>query len=64
MKGRGWVFEFFRCSDDFILQKFHLLGLMPVCVGLIMASCLFLSGPPITSGVQWARKVYAAAAEK
>ncbi len=43
-------FEFFRGSDDFILQKVYLLRLMPVC-GLIMASCLFLSDPPITSGV-------------
>jgi hypothetical protein len=45
------VFEFFRGSNDFIVQKVHLLRLMPVCVGLIMVSCLFLLVPLITSGV-------------
>jgi hypothetical protein len=46
------VFEFFRGSNDFIVQKVHLLRLMPVCVGLIMVSCLFLLVPLITIGVQ------------
>jgi hypothetical protein len=45
------VFEFFRGSNDFIVQKVNLLRLMPVCVGLIMVSCLFLLVPLITSGV-------------
>jgi len=45
------VFEFFRGSNDFVVQKVHLLRLMPVCVGLIMVSCLFLLVPLITSGV-------------
>ena len=45
------MFEFFRGSNDFIVQKVHLLWLMPVCVGLIMVSCLFLLVPLITSGV-------------
>ena len=35
------MFEFFRGSNDFLLQKVHLLRLMPVCVGLILVSCLF-----------------------
>jgi hypothetical protein len=43
--------EFFRGFDDFIIEKVYLLRLMPVCVGLIMVSCLFLSFPPMTSGV-------------
>ena len=30
------MFEFFRGSNDFIVQKVYLLRLMPVCVGLIM----------------------------
>ncbi len=50
-KGRSWFLNFFRGSNDFIIQKVHLLRLMPVCVGLILFSCLFLSAPPITSGV-------------
>jgi hypothetical protein len=33
------------------LQKVYLLRLMPVCVGFIIVSCLFLSVPPNTSGV-------------
>jgi hypothetical protein len=45
------VFEFFRGSNDFIVQKVYLLRLMPVCVGLIMVSCLFLLVPLIKSGV-------------
>ncbi len=45
------MFEFFRGSNDFIVQKVNLLRLMPVCVGLIMVSCLFLLVPLITSGV-------------
>ncbi len=45
------MFEFFRGSNDFIVQKVHLLRLMPVCVGLIMVICLFLLVPLITSGV-------------
>jgi hypothetical protein len=35
-----------------ILQKVYLLRLMPVCVGLIMVSCLCLSVLPTTSGVK------------
>ncbi len=45
------MIEFFRGSNDFIVQKVHFLRLMPVCVGLIMVSCLFLLVPLITSGV-------------
>jgi hypothetical protein len=45
------VFEFFRGHNDFIVQKVYLLRLMPVCVGLIMVSCLFLLVPLNTSGV-------------
>ncbi len=45
------VFEFFRGSYDFIVQKVDLLRLMPVCGGLIMVSCLCLLVPLITSGV-------------
>jgi hypothetical protein len=45
------VFEFFRGYNDFIVQKVYLLRVMPVCVGLIMDSCLFLLVPLITSGV-------------
>jgi hypothetical protein len=41
--------EFFRGSNDFIVQKVYLLRLMPACVCLIMVSCLFLLGPLITS---------------
>jgi hypothetical protein len=37
------VFEFFRGFNDFIIQKVYLLRFMPVCVGLTMVSCLFLS---------------------
>ncbi len=44
-------FLIFCGSYDFIIQKVHLLRLMPVCVGLILVSCLFLSAHPITSGV-------------
>jgi hypothetical protein len=44
------VFEFFRGSNDFTVQKVYLLRLMPVCVGLIIVSCLFLLVPLITSG--------------
>jgi hypothetical protein len=38
--GTRLVFEFFRGSNDFIVQKVYvyLLLLMPVCVGLIMVS--------------------------
>ncbi len=39
------VFEFFRGFIDFIVQKVHLLRLMPVCVGLIVVCCLFLLVP-------------------
>jgi hypothetical protein len=39
------VFEFFRGSNDFIVQKVYLLRLMPVSVDLIMVSCLFLLVP-------------------
>ncbi len=45
------MFEFFRGSNDFTVQKVHLLQLMSVCVGLIMVSCLFFPAPLITSGV-------------
>ncbi len=45
------MFEFFRGSNDFIVQKVDLLRLMPVCVGLILVSSLFLLVPLITSGV-------------
>jgi hypothetical protein len=31
-KGR-LIFEFFRGTDDFIVQKVNFLRLMPVCVG-------------------------------
>ncbi len=48
--GTWLVFEFFK-RLDFILQKVSLLRLMLIWVGLIMVSCLFLSVPPITSGV-------------
>ncbi len=41
IEGTRLVFKFFRGSDDFIMQKVYLLRLMPVCVGLIMVSCLF-----------------------
>ncbi len=50
-KGRTWFLNFFRGSNDFIIQNVYLLRLMPVCVGLILVSCLFLSVPLITSGV-------------
>jgi hypothetical protein len=43
------VFEFFRGSNDFIVQKVYLLRLMPVCVGLIMVSCFFVLVPLITN---------------
>ncbi len=43
------MFEFFRGSNDFIVGKVYLLQLMPVCVGLIMVSCLFLLVPLIIS---------------
>jgi hypothetical protein len=33
--------QFFRGSDDFIIQKVYLLWLMPVCVGLIMLAASF-----------------------
>jgi hypothetical protein len=46
------VFELFRDSDDFIMQKIYLLRLMSVCFGLAMVSCLFLSVPLITSGLE------------
>ncbi len=45
-KGGGWFLNFFRGSNDFIMQKVYFLRLMPVCVGLIMVSCLFLSVLP------------------
>jgi hypothetical protein len=45
------VFEFFRGSNNFIVQKVYFLWLMTICVGLIMVSCLFLLVPQITSGV-------------
>jgi hypothetical protein len=48
--GRGWFLNF-RSSDDFTMQKVYLLRLMPVCVGLIMVSCLLLSFMLIASGV-------------
>ncbi len=41
-KGRGWFLNFFKGFDDFIMQKVYLLRLMPVCVNLILLSCLFL----------------------
>jgi hypothetical protein len=37
--------------NDFKIQKVYLLWLMPVCVGLTMVSCLFLSILLTTSGV-------------
>jgi hypothetical protein len=42
-------FDLFRGSNDFIVQKFYLLRLLSVCVGLIIFSFLFLSVPSITS---------------
>jgi hypothetical protein len=51
-KGHGWFLKFLGGSDNFIMQKVYLLRLLPVCIGLINVSCLFLSVPPITSGVQ------------
>jgi hypothetical protein len=45
------MFEFFCGSNDFIVQKVYLLRLMPVCVGILMVSCLFLLVPLITSEV-------------
>jgi hypothetical protein len=45
------VIEFFRGTNDFIVQKVFLLRLMPVCDGLIMVSCLFLLFHLNTSGV-------------
>jgi hypothetical protein len=45
-EGTRLLFEFFRGSNDFIVQKVYFLRLMPVCFGLIMVSCLFLSVPP------------------
>jgi hypothetical protein len=47
------VFEFFRGSNDFIVQKVHLLRLMPVCVGLIMVSCLVLLVPWLQVEYSW-----------
>jgi hypothetical protein len=38
---------YLRGSDDFIIQKVHLLRLMPVCVGLILVSCLFCQPPQL-----------------
>jgi hypothetical protein len=46
------MFEFFRGSNDFWVQNVYLLRLMPVCVGLIMVSCLFLLIHLITSEVK------------
>ncbi len=47
------VFLIFRGSDDFILQNVHVLRLMPVSVGLIMASRhhLFIFGKLAGSSV-------------
>jgi hypothetical protein len=41
--GTQLVFEFFRGSNDFKMKKVYLLRLMPVCIVLIIFSCLFLS---------------------
>jgi hypothetical protein len=35
-RGRGLVSNFFRCSNDFVVQKVYFSWLMGVCVGLIM----------------------------
>jgi hypothetical protein len=38
--GRGHFLHFFRCSNDFITQKFYFSLLMQVCAGFIMlAAC-------------------------
>jgi hypothetical protein len=50
-KGRGWFLNYLGAPMIFLIQKVYLLRLMPVCIGLAMFSCLFLSVPPITSGV-------------
>jgi hypothetical protein len=50
-QGTRLVFEFFKGSSDFKMQKVYLLQLMPVCVGLTMVNCLFLSVLLIKSGV-------------
>ncbi len=50
-KRRGWFLTFLGVSDDFIMQTVYLFRLMPVWVGLTMLSCLYLSVPPIASGV-------------
>ncbi len=45
------MFEFFRGSNYFKVQKVYLLRLMPIFVVLTMVSCLFLLVPLITTGV-------------
>ncbi len=50
-KGHGWFSNFLEGSNDFKMLKVYFLRLMPVCVGLKMVSCLFLSVPLIKSGV-------------
>ncbi len=47
----GYFFIFFRCSNDFILQKVYFSRLIRVYVGLIMVSCLFLLFLLVTSGL-------------
>jgi hypothetical protein len=37
------MFEFFKGSNDFKVQKVYLLRLMPVCVGLIIAAYFWQS---------------------
>jgi hypothetical protein len=38
----GPVFEFFRCSNDFMLQKVYFSRLMRVYVGLIVLALIFV----------------------
>ncbi len=47
------VFELFKGANDFIMKKVYLLWLMPVCIGLAMVSCLFLSVPPTQVEYNW-----------
>ncbi len=48
----GPFFKFYRCSNDFILQKMYFSRLMRVYIGLIIVGCLFLSFLLLTSEVQ------------
>jgi hypothetical protein len=55
-KGCGWFLKYFGGSDDFIMQKVYLLRVMPVCIGFIMVSCLFLSVPTVLAHRQFMDK--------